>query len=287
MTLPQRFWQYARPVTVAFLLAAVLYSALVVKQPAATTNRLHSRQLGLYTHTNASYARDLGHSQYLYTRDTDYTGWPALTAASDDDYAVAKKRGELLLCWLDNPEEVPPEKGTSPWNNYDDLETWGWEDKSRDWTGGERDPGLKDIFDNSEINRDAKGDKKAVFEHTREHPAEGGQRYPATGAKYENYVYPRHGLLVAEYNYGPDRRIESLIRKGTWDTSTMSKPKLFQLSDVMWLGWAKYTTDDNRSNLQIMAVHQVGNDPTKAMMAKIMKATVPSKGPMFLGRAPQ
>lgn len=67
----------------------------------------------------------------------------------------------------------------------------------------------------------------------------------------------------------------------------MSKPKLFQLSDVMWLGWAKYTTDDNRSNLQIMAVHQVGNDPTKAMMAKIMKATVPSKGPMFLGRAPQ
>ncbi|EME45682.1 hypothetical protein DOTSEDRAFT_71397, partial [Dothistroma septosporum NZE10] len=200
-----RFRTHARPVImVVLLLAALLCFMNAVKQKAAFSNRAHQRQLDLYT-GDSGFGRTFSdhnssYSRRLRARDP-YDGWQALSMASDGEYVAAKERGEVLLCWLEHPDEVPPHTAISPWDSYDELKEWGWEDKSQRHNGGEGDPGLKQIFDGSELDVWTNEDTKVVMEHTGEHPAEHGISYPPTGAKYENYMYPRHGLLVAEYNY--------------------------------------------------------------------------------------
>lgn len=95
-------------------------------------------------------------------------------------------------------------------------------------------------------------------------------------------------MIVASLNVGPQNRInEHKTSKGEDWGGSDTKPGLAQWSDVVWLTWAKATTDDQRPKLQVICQRLCVNTETKNLIAYILSERFQQDPVASTGRAPK
>lgn len=92
-----------------------------------------------------------------------------IESATDEVYTRAIEKGKLLMCWMKNPSAAGSQ-ASSKWNDYADLETWGWKETTTTHHGGERAAGMSDIVGLFDPDDWTNENKIVRFEHKGQHP---------------------------------------------------------------------------------------------------------------------
>ncbi|EME83844.1 uncharacterized protein MYCFIDRAFT_84146 [Pseudocercospora fijiensis CIRAD86] len=204
--------------------------------------------------------------------------------AGEEAYDKAEQKGKMLMCWMENPL-LAGDLATSKWTKWEQLAEWGWTGPGGGSNpiggnyGGEHDTLIADLLgDRNPREQDLSIAKTVRLYHKKEHAAETidgvTYNYPPTDATYENNMYPKQGVIVADFNYGPKYQIdnEATPKRKDWNKATDRGPKLSQLSDVWWLIWDKITANDAtlRKGLRYIVQHNVVNPDSHAILAKVL-----------------
>lgn len=176
---------------------------------------------------DAPTSADPSTSQELQRRALDIEGFP-----SSETWNKFGKKGNGYQCSLADPSTLPQELQSSPWTNYDDLESWGWIDDIRldsesgdgsdQDAGDEDDTGYEEIEDPSdeevsshdgsvfegdkpESETDAASDRGSLFEEDEDPVAGGDDEEPSIRQMVEGQVARTFNLRHKLRTTGDDR----------------------------------------------------------------------------------
>ncbi|KJX96031.1 hypothetical protein TI39_contig844g00038 [Zymoseptoria brevis] len=202
--------------------------------------------------------------------DSNLTSVPPIFNKTPLDVENEKKKGETLLCYLDDPLLAGP-LAVSRWTDYASMEEWGWQghETRQRWAYMSF---ASDIVPGLGVPELLLPASNVEWYHWHERVID-GTTYPITNGQYINVYWPDYGILMANDNAGPAYQVEKA--RGSqipWEDENghpLPLPELRQWSDVNYLTWKHLTNDVQRRGLKWIFQRGIINKDTQAAIEKI------------------
>ncbi|KAJ9222528.1 hypothetical protein DTO169C6_5119 [Paecilomyces variotii] len=178
------------------------------------------------------------------------------------DWDTYVRNGAALSCAMQATEDGarqyirPDVPVNSPWVDYGDLNTWGWEPQTQPGVLYDINRALRTAF--RDLNIDPT--QNIYVEIKQNTPVNvGGEEYQSTGAMYGSAYNLQDGAIISHSAHGPENATPNLDRY----------PKCRKWSDVTFLQW-QHMAQGNIQNLNHVFQETITNDDTRSIMRKAL-----------------